>query len=47
MRVIGVDARPSEPPPGVDEVWGLDRLDEALREAGRLALEALERIETA
>ena len=40
MKVIGVDARPSEPPPGVDEVWGLDRLDEALREADVVAIAA-------
>ncbi len=40
MKVIGVDARPSEPPPGVDEVWGLDRLDEALRKADVVAIAA-------
>ncbi len=40
MKVIGVDARPTEPPPGVDEVWGLDRLDEALREADVVAIAA-------
>ena len=40
MNVIGVDARPSAPPPGVDEVWGLDRLDEALREADVVAIAA-------
>lgn len=38
MNVIGVDARPSAPPPGVDEVWGLDRLDEALRQADVVAI---------
>ncbi len=30
MRVIGVDMQTVEPPPGVEAVWGLDRLDEAL-----------------
>ena len=30
MRVIGVDMQPVEPPPGVEAVWPLDRLDEAL-----------------
>ena len=40
MNVIGVDARPSAPPPGVDEVWGLDRLDEALRQADVVAIAA-------
>jgi phosphoglycerate dehydrogenase-like enzyme len=30
MRVIGVDMQPVTPPPGVEAVWPLDRLDEAL-----------------
>jgi phosphoglycerate dehydrogenase-like enzyme len=30
MRVIGVDMQQVEPPEGVEAVWGLDRLDEAL-----------------
>ena len=30
MRVIGVDMQTIEPPEGVEAVWGLDRLDEAL-----------------
>ncbi|MDP6065513.1 MAG: D-2-hydroxyacid dehydrogenase [SAR202 cluster bacterium] len=30
MRVIGVDKKTSPVPEGVDEVWGLERLDEAL-----------------
>jgi phosphoglycerate dehydrogenase-like enzyme len=30
MRVIGVDMQPVDPPPGVEAVWPLDRLDEAL-----------------
>ena len=30
MRVIGVDMQPVEPPEGVEAVWPLDRLDEAL-----------------
>lgn len=30
MRVIGVDMNPVEPPPGIEAIWGLDRLDEAL-----------------
>ncbi|MHB8648090.1 MAG: D-2-hydroxyacid dehydrogenase [Thermomicrobiales bacterium] len=30
MRVIGVDMQTVEPPPGVEAVWPLERLDEAL-----------------
>ena len=30
MRVIGVDLEAAEPPAGVETIWGLDRLDEAL-----------------
>ena len=30
MEVYAVDARPSEPPPEVKEVWGLDRLNDLL-----------------
>ncbi len=30
MRVIGVDMQTVAPPPGVEAVWGIDRLDEAL-----------------
>lgn len=30
MRVIGVDLEAVEPPAGVEAIWGLDRLDEAL-----------------
>lgn len=30
MRVIGVDLRPVAPPDGIEAVWGLERLDEAL-----------------
>jgi phosphoglycerate dehydrogenase-like enzyme len=30
MRVIGVDMQPVEPPPGIEAVWPLERLDEAL-----------------
>jgi phosphoglycerate dehydrogenase-like enzyme len=33
MRVIGVDAREDIRPEGVDAVWGLDRLDDLLRES--------------
>ena len=38
MRVIGVDVRPVEPPPGVEAVWGPDRLDEALGQADVLVI---------
>jgi D-3-phosphoglycerate dehydrogenase len=30
LRVIAVDLRPTEPPPGVEAVWGPERLDEML-----------------
>lgn len=30
MNVIGVDIQEMEPPPGVNEVWGVDRLDELM-----------------
>lgn len=30
MRVIGVDLQPGDPPPGIEAIWGLERLDEAL-----------------
>lgn len=33
MRVLGVDLFPGAVPEGVTAVWGLDRLDEALRQA--------------
>jgi phosphoglycerate dehydrogenase-like enzyme len=38
MRVIGVDLRPGETPAGVEAVWGLDRLDEALGQADVVAV---------
>ena len=31
MKVCAVDIEPMEPPPQVEEVWGLDRLDDLLR----------------
>lgn len=40
MAVLGVDLRPGPPPAGVREVWGLDRLDEALARADVLAVAA-------
>ena len=30
MKVYAVDKHPRTPPPGVEEVWGLDRLDDML-----------------
>jgi phosphoglycerate dehydrogenase-like enzyme len=30
LRVIGVDLKPGAPPAGVEAIWGMDRLDEAL-----------------
>jgi phosphoglycerate dehydrogenase-like enzyme len=38
MRVIGVDLFPGAVPEGVTAVWGLDRFDEALRQADVLAV---------
>lgn len=38
MRVIGVDLEAAEPPAGVEAIWGLDRLDEALRLADVVAV---------
>jgi phosphoglycerate dehydrogenase-like enzyme len=38
MRVIGVDMQQVEPPEGVEAVWGLDRLDEALSIADVVAI---------
>ena len=38
MRNIAVDAFPSAPDHGVDEVWGLDRLDELLAESDVVAV---------
>jgi len=33
MRVLAVDLRPTAPPPGVEAVWGLDRLDDLIRQS--------------
>jgi len=38
MRLLGVDVRPGEPPAGVEVVWGLERLDEALGQADVVAV---------
>jgi phosphoglycerate dehydrogenase-like enzyme len=38
MRVLGIDVRPGEPPAGVEAVWGLERLDEALGLADAVVL---------
>ncbi|HEX5505690.1 MAG TPA: D-2-hydroxyacid dehydrogenase [Thermomicrobiales bacterium] len=38
LRVIGVDLEAVEPPAGVEAIWGLDRLDEALRQADVVAV---------
>lgn len=38
MRVIGVDVYPGEVPAGVEAVWGLDGLDEALSMADAVAV---------
>lgn len=40
MEVIGVDLHPGERPAGVADVWGLDRLDEALARADVLDVAA-------
>ena len=40
MRVRGVDPFPGETPPGVEAVWPLDRLDEALAETAALVVAA-------
>jgi phosphoglycerate dehydrogenase-like enzyme len=38
MRVLGVDPRPAEAPAGVEAIWPLDRLDEALARADVVAV---------
>lgn len=38
MRVLGVDVRPAAPPAGVEAIWSLERLDEALDQADVLAV---------
>jgi phosphoglycerate dehydrogenase-like enzyme len=38
MRVLGIDVRPGETPDGVEAVWGLDRLDEALGKADAVVI---------
>lgn len=40
MRVLGVDVYPGQVPDGVEAVWGLDRLDEALQGADVVAVAA-------
>ena len=40
MRVYAVDKRPFDAPPGVEEVWGLDRLDDLLRMSDWLVVTA-------
>jgi phosphoglycerate dehydrogenase-like enzyme len=40
MRVLGVDINPGAVPPGVEAVWGLERLDEALGQAEVVAVAA-------
>lgn len=38
LRVVGVDAHPGPPPDGVEAVWGLERLDEAIARADVLVV---------
>ena len=40
LRVLGVDLYPGQAPDGVEAVWGLDRLDEALSQADVVAVAA-------
>lgn len=40
MRVLGVDIRPADPPAGVEAIWALDRLDDALAQADVVAIAA-------
>jgi D-2-hydroxyacid dehydrogenase (NADP+) len=40
MKVLAVDAHPGQPGDGVDEVWGLDRLDEMCGQLNALAISA-------
>ena len=40
MRVYAVDKRPFDAPPGVEEVWGLDRLDDLMRMSDWLVVTA-------
>ena len=40
MRVYAVDKRPFDAPPGVEEVWGLDKLDDLLRMSDWLVVTA-------
>lgn len=46
MRVLGVDLRPAAPHEGVEAIWGLDRLDEALAQADVLAIAVPYTVET-
>ena len=38
MRVLGVDRHPAEPPAGIEAIWPVERLDEALGRAEVLAV---------
>jgi phosphoglycerate dehydrogenase-like enzyme len=40
MKVLAVDAHPGKPGDGVEEVWGLDRLDEMCSQLNALAISA-------
>jgi phosphoglycerate dehydrogenase-like enzyme len=40
MRVLGIDVVPADPPPGVEAVWPVERLEEALPQADVLAIAA-------
>jgi phosphoglycerate dehydrogenase-like enzyme len=46
MRVLGVDIQPGPAPDGVEAIWPLDRLDEALRQADVLVIATPQTAET-
>ncbi|MGN6809397.1 MAG: D-2-hydroxyacid dehydrogenase [Thermomicrobiales bacterium] len=46
MRVLGVDIKPGPAPDGVEAIWPLDRLDEALRQAEVLVIATPQTAET-
>ncbi|MGH2559830.1 MAG: D-2-hydroxyacid dehydrogenase, partial [Thermomicrobiales bacterium] len=46
MRVLGVDVHPGEPLAGVESIWPVERLDEALAQADVLAVAAPQTAET-
>ncbi len=38
MRIIGVDRNPPDPPEGIEAIWSVERLDDALRQADVLVV---------